>query len=62
VLKCLDIGAKIRFRLQTRAVALDNTYGGSLPQTAAAPLSCNFGGFDGSIFLNLHLTFTRQEE
>jgi hypothetical protein len=29
---------------------------------ATPPLSCSFGGVDGSIFVNFHLTFTRQEE
>jgi hypothetical protein len=65
ILKFLDVGAKVRYRWQYRPVQFDNDYEGSLPiaaTTANFPLSCSFGGFDGSVLVNIHLSFTRQEE
>lgn len=65
VFRFLDIGAKIRYRWQYRPVQFDNGYSGSLPSSATPappPLSCTFGGVDGSVFVNLHLSFTRQED
>jgi|GEM_PF-1312567 hypothetical protein len=61
----LDVGAKIRYRWQYRPAAFDNGYSGSLPEAASPtqpPLSCTFGGFDGAMFVNLHLSFDRHEE
>ncbi len=61
----LDIGAKIRYRWQHRPVQFNNDYQGSLPQSAVAaqsPLSTTFGGVDGGAFINIHLSFSRQQE
>jgi len=62
--KFLDIGAKIRYRYQYRPVNLEASGSSSLPppsDASAAPLSCSFGGLDGSVFINLHISFTRSE-
>jgi hypothetical protein len=63
--KFLDIGAKLRYRYQYRSVNLEAAGSNSLPppsDASAAPLSCSFGGLDGSVFINLHISFTKQED
>ncbi|HUI91217.1 MAG TPA: caspase family protein [Chitinivibrionales bacterium] len=63
-LKWLDIGAKIRYRYQygTCGLGIDSPVPEQNPAGAAlTPLSCNFGGLDGSVFINVHLSFTRSE-
>jgi hypothetical protein len=63
-LKWLDIGAKIRYRHQFEGSELISNFAGGEPNpsgTALLPLSCNFGGFDGNVFINVHISFTRSE-
>jgi hypothetical protein len=62
--KFLDIGAKLRYRYQYRPVNIEASGSSSLPpplDASAAPLSCSFGGLDGSVFINLHISFARSE-
>jgi hypothetical protein len=64
-LRFLDIGAKVRYRYQYRPVDFSAGYSGALPESAVpatSPPSCSFGGFDGSVFINIHLAFERREE
>ena len=63
-LKWLDIGAKIRYRYQAGACNLVSDVSGGEPKpsgTTLLPLSCNFGGLDGNVFINVHISFTRSE-
>jgi hypothetical protein len=59
--KWCDIGAKIRYRYQKSAIGLAGTTGGGMSSQSLAPLSCNFGGFDGNLFVNIHLLIVRSE-
>jgi hypothetical protein len=62
--KWLDIGAKIRYRYQVGAgnFTADTMDSRPVPSGDAPPLlACNFGGIDGGVFVNFHLSFSRSE-
>jgi hypothetical protein len=66
--KWCDIGAKIRYRYQKSATVLDNSNsydeanGQNGVKQNAMPFRYNFGGLDGNLFVNFHLTFARSEQ
>ena len=64
--KWCDIGAKIRYRYQKSASGLDREETGGMSglngsQENAAPLTYNFGGVDGNLFVNVHFKIVRSE-
>jgi Caspase domain len=61
--KWCDVGAKIRYRYQksSRTLESNGLSGPSVSQDNGAPLTYNFGGFDGNLFVNFHIRIVRSE-